>query len=171
MKIKNAILSGLVTFLYVIVSILVSMVVEMMILSILGKILIVPYPVQTIIRILIYTVGGSALLGFLSYHEGYREAFCAPAEIVVGTVLAAIPHVLLSLLFHFQGFIAGGVRFTAGLIYYGKDVTHDLIAKVPVWLFLVIFLLYTVLYAAVMAICKYLGARRRVIDRAELTGE
>lgn len=168
MKIKDAFLSGLFSFLYIIASIIICMVVEAMLLFFIDKIIYVPYPVQTIIRVIIYTVGGAVLLGFLAYHEGYREAACAPVEVILGVIFAAVPHLLLSLLFHFQGFIAGGVRFVAGLCYYGWDITHELVAETPLRLFLSFFARYTLLYAAVLTVFKYMGAKRRLIDRAEL---
>ncbi len=168
MKIKHTLVSGLLTFFYTMASILVCLVVEALLLYILDRIILISYPVQTIIRMVIYTVGAAALIGFLGYHEAYREADASTSESVLGSLLAAVPHLLLSLLFHFQGFIAGGVRFTAGLVYHGWAVSHERVATTPIGVFLVVFLLYTVLYAATLAVCKYFGAKQRLIDRAEL---
>lgn len=169
MKIKHPALSGLFIFCHIFASVLICMVVESMLLVAIDKFIYISYPVQTVIRIVIYTAGTLGLLTFLSYHEGYREAAFSPADTIGGTLLAAIIQLLLSLLFHFQGFIAGGVRFTAGLIYHSRDITHELLAETPTYVFLAIFALYTVVYAAALTVGKYLGARKRLTDRAELT--
>jgi hypothetical protein len=73
------------------------------------------------------------------------------------------------MLFKFQAFVSGAVRFTAGLIYNGWDVTYDsLINETPYHMFLLVFAGYGLLYTAVLTVSKYLGAQKRVMDRAEL---
>ncbi len=168
MRIKHAAVSGLVIFCYIMASIILCMITEALLLYIIDRIILVPYPVQTIIRIVIYTVGGIALIGFLGYHEGYREATCSLSETFIGTFLSAVVHLILSLLFHFQGFISGGVRFVASLIYHGWDITHELTAQTPTWFFIVCFGFYMILYATTLALCKQAGSTKRLADRDEL---
>ena len=108
-------------------------------------------------------------MGVVGYYEGYREAYCSVGESLTGSLLAAVPHLLLAMLFRFQGFISGAVRFTAGLLHNGQKITYDtLVNETPYWLFLLIFAVYAVLYAATFTITKYLGAQKRVVDRADL---
>lgn len=155
--------------LYLVGSCVLTMLVEAMFIFLLDHIVLIPYPVLTIIRIVIYSLGVPAILGFLGYCEGYREAECPLRETVTAFVLAAIPHLLLAMLFKFQGFISGAVRFTAGYIHNGQSITHvTLVEKTPYSLFLLVFLAYTMLYGIVLILCKYFGAKKRVIDRAEL---
>ena len=90
------------------------------------------------------------------------------SDSILGVAFSAILYLLLGLLFHFQAFIAGGVRFAAGLLYYGGAVTHEGITLIPTGLFLGVFLGYTALYAAVLTCCRFYGAQKRIIDRAEL---
>ena len=61
------------------------------------------------------------------------------------------------------------MRYTAGLVFNGWDVTHEsLVNDTPYWGFLVVFAAYAALYVATLTVAKYLGAQKRIIDRAEL---
>ena len=88
---------------------------------------------------------------------------------MVSGVLASILHLIFAMLFKFQGFVSGAVRFTAGLLHNGWEITYDsLINQTPYGLFLLVFAAYSLLYIGVLTITKYLGAQKRVIDRADL---
>ena len=169
MKIRNLALNLLIYFLYFFGSCILVMLAEALLVSIIEKFVGLPYPVLTIIRIVIYTAGVPAILGVLGYSEGYREAECSVAETMVSGVLASILHLIFAMLFKFQGFVSGAVRFTAGLLYNGWEITYDsLINQTPYGLFLLVFAVYSLLYIGVLTIAKYLGAQKRVIDRADL---
>ena len=169
MKLKNASLNLLVYFLYVFGSCVLVMLAEALLIKVIEKFVFIPYPVLTVIRIIIYTAGVPAILGVLGYAEGYREAECAIGDTVVGGVLASILHLIFAMLFKFEGFVAGGVRFTAGLLYNGWSITYDtLINSTPYALFLLVFAVYSLLYIGVLTLSKYFGAQKRIIDRAEL---
>ena len=83
MKIKNIALNLLVYFLYMFGACFLVMLAEAMLVSVIEKFVALPYPVLTVIRIVIYTVGITALLAVLGYFEGYREAECPIAETLV----------------------------------------------------------------------------------------
>lgn len=169
MKIKNVGLNLLFYFLYVFGSCILVMLVEALLISVIEKFVALPYPVLTIIRIVIYTAGVPALLAVLGYFEGYREAECPVGETLVSGALASVLHLIFAMLFKFHGFVSGAVRFTAGLLYNGWDVTYDsLINKTPYSFFLLTFLGYALLYMGVLTVAKYFGAQKRVIDRADL---
>lgn len=157
--------------LYLISACVLIMLVEWLFLFLLDHIILLDYPVITVLRIVIYTGGVTAIIGFLGYYEGYREMACPVKESIVSYCLALIPHILLAMLFGFQGFIAGGVRFTAGLIFHGWKITAEKLAyETPEWVFLLGFLGYSILYGAALVLCKYFGAQKRICDRAELRG-
>lgn len=169
MKIKNVGLNLLVYFLYFFGSCILVMLAEALLVDILEKFVVIPYPVLTVIRIVVYTAGVPALIGVVGYFEGYREAICPVADTVVGGLLAAVLHLIFAMLFKFQGFVSGSVRFTAGLLHNGWGITYDsLINKTPYSLFLLVFVAYSALYIAALTICKYFGAQKRIIDRGEL---
>ncbi|MBE6557961.1 MAG: hypothetical protein E7661_02990 [Ruminococcaceae bacterium] len=154
---------------YLVGACVVTMLMEWLFNFLLDHFVLLSYPVLTVIRIVIYTLGVTAIIGVFGYFEGYREAKCPIGETLGAYVPAAIFHLLLSMLFKFEGFISGAVRFTAGMIHNGGGITFEsLEEETPYVLFLLVFLGYTVLYGTVLVICKYFGAQKRVCDRAEL---
>ena len=166
---KNIGINTLLYFLYMFASCFIVMLIEALCINVVEQFVELPYPVLTIIRIVIYTVGVPAILAVVARSEGYREGSCSVGATIAGGVLAMIPHLLFSMLFHYQGFVAGGVRFAAGLIHNGWDITYDsLINVTPYYMFLIMFGVYGTIYVAVMTIAKYLGAQKRIMDRAEL---
>ena len=169
MKIKSAATDALFALLYLIGACLITMLAEALLSYIINHIVVLSYAALTVIRIVVYSIGVTALMGVVGYYEGYREAYCSVGESLSGSLLAAVPHLLLAMLFRFQGFISGAGRFTAGLLHNGQKNTYDtLVNETPYWLFLLIFAVYAVLYAATFTITKYLGAQKRVVDRADL---
>jgi hypothetical protein len=169
MRIKNAALNLLVYFLYFFGSCVLVMLAEALIMKVIGNVVLLPYPVVTILRIVIYTAGVPAILAAAGYFEGYREASCPLGDTIVGGLLAALLHLIFAMLFKFEGFVAGAVRFTAGLVHNGWEITADtLVNRTPYSLFLLFFVVYSLLYVAALTIAKYFGAQKRVMDRAEL---
>ena len=166
---KNIAINGFFYFLYVFGSCILAMIAEALLVKIVDKFVILPYPVLTVIRMIVYTAGVTAILAVAGWKEGYREAYCHVGGTALAGALASVIHLLFSMLFHFQGFVSGSVRFTAGLIFNGWDVTYDsLVNDTPYWGFLAVFTAYAVLYVATLTVTKYLGAQHRIIDRAEL---
>lgn len=169
MKLKNAALNLLVYFLYMFGSCVLVMLSEALLIKVIEKFVFIPYPVLTVMRIVIYTVGVPAILGVLGHAEGYRESECAIGDTVVGGILASVLHLIFAILFKFEGFVAGGVRFTAGLLHNGWSITYEtLINRTPYALFLLVFAVYSLLYIGILTLSKYFGAQKRIIDRAEL---
>ena len=166
---KNIAINGFFYFLYVFGSCVLAMIVEALLVKMVDKFVILPYPVLTVIRIVIYTAAVPAILAVAGRSEGYREGYCSVGATAVSGRLAMIPHLLFAMLFKFQAFVSGAVRFTAGLIYNGWDVTYDsLINETPYLLFVAVCLVYRLLYTVVLTVSKYLGAQKRIMDRAEL---
>ena len=169
MKKTNLGLNALLYFFYFVGSCITVMLAEALLVYIIEKFVALPYPVLTVIRIVIYTAGVVALLAFLGHAEGYREAACSVGETVAGGALASLGHLIFAMLFKFHGFISGSVRFTAGLIHNGWSVTYDsLINKTPYLLFVAVCLGYSTLYVATLTLAKRFGAAKRIMDRAEL---
>ena len=166
---KNILINGFLYFLYFIGSCIITMIVENMLVKIVDKFVLLPYPVLSVIRIVVYTAGVVAILAVVGRKEGYREAYCHVSGTILAGGAAAVVHLLFSMLFHFQGFVSGAVRYTAGLVFNGWGMTPEsLVNDTPYWGFLVVFAAYAALYVATLTVAKYLGAQKRIIDRAEL---
>ena len=166
---KNIGINGFFYFLYVFGSCFLVMIIESFLVKVVDKFVLLPYPVLTIIRIVVYTMGVTAILAVAGRKEGYREGNCRVGGTLVSGAIASGIHLLFSMLFHFHGFVSGGVRFTAGLIFNGWGVTEEtLVNDTPYRVFLAVFAAYAVLHVATLTLSKYLGAQHRIIDRAEL---
>ena len=162
-------LNPLFYFLYMFGSCIIVMLGEALLVSVIEKFVAIPYPILTVIRIVVYTGGVSAILAVLGHGEGYREGSCSVGGTIVSGFLAMILHLLFAMLFHYQGFVSGGVRFTAGLVYNGWEITYEsLINETPYYLFLLTFAAYGLVYVGILTLSKYLGAQKRVVDRGEL---
>ncbi len=169
MKLKNVALNGLLYFLYMFGACFIVMLAEALLVSIIEKFVAIPYPILTILRIVVYSLGVTVMLAVAGYSEGYREGACFLGDTIVGGALALLPHLIFAMLFKFQAFVSGAVRFAAGLIHNGMTITYDrLINETPYSLFLLVFLGYGVLYVTVLTASKYLGAQKRIVDRADL---
>ena len=166
---KNVGINGLFYFLYVFGSCFIVMLIESLFVNVVEKFVLLPYPVLTVIRIVIYTAGVVAILAVAGHKEGYREAYCSVGGTLASGGIATVIHLLFAMLFHYQGFVSGSVRFTAGLVFNGWDVTYDsLINDTPYWGFLATYAAYALLYVATLTLSKYLGAQKRIMDRADL---
>lgn len=169
MKIKNVSINLLVYFLYMLGSCILAMLAESMLVFFAEKFVAIPYPVLTVIRIVIYSAAVPALMAVLGYFEGYREGEFSAWEVLISGGLACVLHLIFAMLFKFQGFVSGAVRFTAGLIHNGWDITYDsLIISTPYSLFLLVFVAYGAVYVAALCIAKFFGAQKRIMDRADL---
>ncbi len=169
MKLRNIALNTLFYFLYAFGACVIVMLAEALALFILQKFVVIPYPVLTVLRIVIYTLGVTALLAVIGYYEGYREGTCSVSETFVGGLAAMVPHILFAMLFNFQGFVSGAVRFVAGLLHNGWAITYEsLLEKTPYGLFLLVFVVYGLLYTAALTVAKMYGAQKRALARSEL---
>lgn len=168
-RLRNIGLNMLIYFCYFFGACVVVMFAEALFLYILDKFVYLSYFAQVVIRIVIYTLGIPAVIAVLGYFEGYREASCAVDEVIVGGLLAeVIPHFLLAALFHFQPFASGAVRFIAVLLVGGRDVELSDMTSTTSGQLIGAFAAYAVLYIAVLAVSKSIGAEKRLSDRAAL---
>ena len=125
-RVRRVLLNAAIYFVYFFLSCVLVMLIEALFLKLLDRFVLLSYLAQTVIRLVIYSLGVPALVGLAAYAEGYREADAHPGETFVSGLLAVlIPHLLLALLFHFRQFCAGAVPFLAGLLRDGADVTAD----------------------------------------------
>lgn len=168
MKLRNIALNGLFNFFYLFGASVVVMLAEALLIKILVLFAEFSFPVLTVIRAVVYTLGIAAIIGVIAYYEGYREGACSVPETIGGGLFAMVPHVLFSLLFSFQAFVSGGVRYVAGMLYNGIHLTYEQLEATPTWVMLLVFLFYGLLYTTVITMAHYLGANRRIISRAEL---
>ena len=170
MKKADILVSTLVYAFYMLIACLVIMCAEVLVIKIVNLFVVTEYFAMTVIRAVTYTLGINAVLGTIAYKEGYRAARYPILETVLSGVLASVIHLLFSLLFSFQAFCAGGVRFITALLHYGKNLTvNTLMDELGSLDFIPVFAVNSLIYIAVMILCGKLGENKRLIDREEIT--
>ena len=120
-------------------------------------------------RAAIYTLGVGAILGIVAYKEGYKAAYAHPVSTILSVLIAAIPYSIFCLLFSFEPFCAGGVKYVTAMAKFGGNMTFtnltDNITRLdPIGFFFV----YIALYCGIMTLCKYLGAENRIEYRRSI---
>ena len=170
MRIVDSIINSLIYTAYVIGACLCAAAVDLLALNILNEFLVISLYVQTIIRVVIYAIAPVAVISIVSYKEGYKEASFFAVESIVSCALACVGTFLFSVLFRFNRFVAGGVKYIASLIAYGDNISDaEQIAEVGYRYAIPVFLGLFVIYSVALVIFKKLGAEKRLCDRAELT--
>lgn len=171
MKKIDVLVNSLLYAVAMLVSCIVVMLAETLITRVLGTMFVLTPLAICIIRAAVYTPGVAALLGILAYREGYHTAYFGVAETAISAAIASLAHFLFALLFNFEAFASGGVKFVAALVKFGgklniKSFSGELKAadSIP------FFFLFALLYLAVMIVCGRLGAKARIKSRKELTG-
>lgn len=167
MNFKKIGLNTLIYAVYFFGSCVVVMLAETLFMKLVNNLFVTTYGARAVIRVVLYTLGVPALVGFIGYREGYREAACNQVETLLGGVGATIlPHLLFAMLFHYQPFVSGGVFFAAGLIHNGIGLSEDILRnETPYMLFVAVFLVYGLIYTGALTLCKSRGAKKRVADR------
>ena len=155
----------------ILISCVVIMLAESLLTRILGSMFVLKPFALCIIRAIVYTIGVTALMGIMAYREGYRAGYSSALETAISGTIAFVAHFFFALLFSFEAFAAGGVKFIASLVKFGSKLnlksfsgTLSPLDSVPY------FFLFAALYIAVMIVCGKLGARARLKSRKELTG-
>ena len=171
MKKIDVLVNSLIYAAAMLISCIIVMLAESLLTRILGSMFVLSPLALCIIRAAVYTPGVAALLGVLAFREGYHAAQFPIVGTAISVAIASVAHLLFSLLFSFEAFAAGGVKFVAALVKFGgrlniKSFTGELtlIDSIP------FFFLFALLYLAVMIICGKLGAMARIKSRKDLTG-
>lgn len=174
MQIKKAdiLVSTLVYAFYMFISCVVIMLAEVLIVKVANLFVVTEYYELTVLRAVVYTVGVNAVLGAIAFKEGYRAAGYPIVETLISGILASVLHALVSLLFHFQAFCAGGVRFLTALLHYGRSLNvNTMMDELNALDFLPVFALNSLVYVGIMIAMGKIGEYKRLTDRAEMTDE
>ena len=89
-RVRRVLLNAAIYFVYFFLSCVLVMLIEALFLRLLDRFVLLSYLAQTVIRLVIYSLGVPALVGLAAYAEGYREADAHPGETVVSGLLAVL---------------------------------------------------------------------------------
>ena len=129
------------------------------------------YFAKAIVRILSAFLTMGAVLGAVVYRECYKSLEYRPGWLSLSVGLAGLGHLLLCLMLMFYPFIAGGVRYLAGVISLGSNfVSDDMVGRIYLWEYLLAFGIYLVFEIAVALIGGAMGKRMRLKGREQIKG-
>lgn len=153
------------------ISCIVVMLAETLLTRVLGSMFELTPFILCVIRAVVYSIGVTALLAIMAYMEGYRAAYFSAIECAISGALASLLHFIFSLLFSFEAFASGGVKFVAALVKFGEKLNlKSFSGKLEPLDSIPFFFLFALIYVAVMILCGKLGVVARLKSRKELTG-
>ena len=170
-RIFDALIDSLIYAFFMLIACLVCMCAEILIVKIIDLCVAIDYLTLCVVRAVIYTVGVNTVLSMIAYRDGYKAARCSVIGTAISCIIATAIHFLFSLLFGFEAFCAGGVRFIAGIVKYGSALSESsMIRNLHPADFVAVFFINGLVYCVLMTLFKKIGEKRRLIDREELTG-
>lgn len=143
--------------------------VDFLIIKVLDSIIVMSAFAICIIRSVIYFAVPMAVIFVCAYKEGYKEASFYFGETFLSCIIATLIHFLFALLFAFNQFFAGGVKFTSAIIVYGADIQKlAQISEIRYRVFIPVFFAFSVIYCVNLVLAKRLGCDARLQDRRQL---
>ncbi len=171
MKKSEVMISSLVYLIYMVVSCIAIMIAEILILKVVNLFIVPSSLTVCVLRALIYTIGVNALFAIVSYREGYRAAYFPVVSTLIASVCATIIHFIYALLFGFEAFAAGGVKFISALIKFGSSLNSPtFFGKLERIDMIPFFFINSLIYIAVIIIFGKIGEKMRLRDRKGLAG-
>ncbi len=169
MKKQGFFLDALIYALYMFISSLVTLCAEMLITKVVNNLFVMTPFGLCVIRAVVYSVGVIAILGIMAFREGYKTVECSiPASLISGGI-AVIIHFFFSLLFSFDAFCSGAVKFVSALIKFGADLGYnDFKSGLDRFDCIAVFFVYGAFYVIFMLVMKRVGQKKRLADRHEL---
>lgn len=170
MKKLDVLIDAAIYAFYMFAACLVMMVAEMLIIRVLTLCFGIDYFVLCLIRAAIYVIGVNIILSLVAYREGYKAAEASVVGTLISGILAMIIHFFFCLLFSFEAFCAGGVKFITAIIKFGPSLSDSsFMGQLFRIDFIPFFFINGLVYCILMAVFKKLGASQRLVDREELT--
>jgi len=130
-----------------------------------------PFFGESLVYSSVILVGMIIMIAVLSYRDGYRYAIFDAVGSTVAAALAGLVYFGVGILFRFAPVLFGPARHFSGLIAYGDKYSSELVAEIPLGTMIAVGIIVLLVYAAVTVLAGYLGYRKRLRDRAVLTGE
>jgi purine-cytosine permease-like protein len=111
------------------------------------------------------------ILFILAFREGYKSAEYSHKNTLIPFIITIIVHFVISIALSFTPVVAGGVRYAAGLMSLGGDFeAGDGVDDIGYGACIAAYLVFAAVYAMAVNLAYYAGCKKRLADRAELTG-
>lgn len=124
----------------------------------------------SIVRLITLFGFSAVLIVLFAYKSGYREARFDKVESVASSSAASLLHFLLGMLFAYTPWLFGATRHLAGFLAFGSNYNDDSrIEEIPFGVLVAVALVGAVLTVVAITVANYVGFRRRLVHRQELT--
>ena len=124
------------------------------------------------VRAVTLTLFSAFFIAFISFKYGYHTASFEVKENVVGALVGTGIHFLLALVTLFSPWVAGGTKHIGGFIAFGDNYTSiEHMKNIPMLTLILIGALMALVFAGLIIIGTLEGVKKRLRDRAELTGK
>ena len=171
MKNKDIPILAFLNFLYLLVACVAAQLFAKLIIRFAVLFVELDFAAASVVRLIVLLAVSLGLFAFLGYKDGYRAAGFQKEEAIPAVGLAALAHLLLCAVFRFSPWLAGPTRHMAGFLSLGAAYNAtERIEEIPFGALLLVALLMAAIWSGAFLLASYLGARKRLADRAELTG-
>ena len=169
MKKQAILIDASIYALFMFMSCLVTLFAEILITKVVNNLFVMTPFSLCVLRVFIYSGGVLAILGIISFKEGYKTLECSVSSSLISGGIAVVIHFFFSLLFSFDAFCSGPVVFVSALMKYGTGLTYDQFKNgIERFDCMSVFFVYGLVYVLFMLGMKYVGVKRRIHDRDEL---
>jgi len=168
---KQTLINALIYLVCMVSACILNLAVSWMMVKIVDSFVELGYFRTAIVRIVSGIVTGGVVLGAVVFRDSYKSICFSPKPLTVSLLLAGLGHLLLCLVLMFHPFIAGGVRYLAGILRMGGDFASDgQLDRIYLWDYLLGFLIDFAVRVAVALLCGYLGKKKRLDNRKNIAG-
>lgn len=168
---KQVLVNSLIYSICMVVACLLNLAVSALILKIVSAFVVMDYFSASVLRVVVGFFTGGTVIGAVIYRESYRSLQFPVGITVLSMLLAGAAHLILCLLLMFYPFIAGGVRYLAGILCMGTGFdSAAMIEDIYLWAYVLAFFLYLVFEICVSLIGGFLGKRMRLKNRESIKG-
>lgn len=171
MRNKDVPILAILNFLYLLVSCVAAQLFTRLILRFAVLFVELDFVAASILRLVTLLVISFGLFAFLGYKDGYRSACFTKVEAIPAACIAALVHFLICLVFRFSPWLAGPTRHIAGFVSLGAAYNAtERIKEIPLIALIAIGLCMAALWVGAFLLASCVGFRKRLRDRAALTG-
>ncbi len=170
MRKNEALVFGIFNTIYLITGCLIAKLVDYLVIRAVERFVPLSYHDAAVLSVVCVSALSLVFVGFMTYRDGHRYAAFDAATAWLAAGGAAGIHFLLGLATRFTPLLGGPTRHLSGLITDGSFYNSvEKTKAIPFGMLALVGICMMLVYATVMVLAAYVGCRRRLCSRNELT--